>query len=155
MKITIAEPYKSQDGCRYHLETPMPVKTMLGAEPPAQKRRIAPIRRHTSPHSKFDSRAPVAASDPQLLANSIEPCRRCHRVPRQKKDLLGYIYCERTQCKSRACSVCTRECGCGKKICSSPGCSIEEGEEGTVFCHECWEKRESDREGSREQEMSG
>ncbi|KAF2146456.1 uncharacterized protein K452DRAFT_294033 [Aplosporella prunicola CBS 121167] len=96
------------------------------------------LHRPVSAFSSIDSTIHVPPP-PAPKGSSLAPCHCCHKAPRMKKDLEGYMACE--SCREQTCFICMRQCqgvapGCGeRKICRS--CCIERGEEGETWCLNC------------------
>ncbi|KAK8218590.1 hypothetical protein IWZ01DRAFT_493345 [Phyllosticta capitalensis] len=112
---------------------------------------------HQNCRSSINENTAKATSSP--LTPELTPCHCCHRSPRTKKDLEGYMGCE--ACGARTCFICLRQCvgsKCGggaeqeekeskphgiatafggRKICR--GCCVERGEEGDPWCLRCLE----------------
>ena len=84
----------------------------------------------------------------------MQRCHMCSKAPRMKRDLDGYSDCWR--CRRRTCYVCVRVCemgsmpgfgraravglgaSCGgRRVCRA--CCVEVGEEGKVFCLDCFD----------------
>lgn len=161
MKVTLPDPpkpapiYNNITDCCSSPRTPSKRSSEHVAQSPPAKRRMSITRRHTGPlFIKAAAQTPTQDSF-SSGPTTTQPCHRCYRVPRQKKELQGYINCERPQCGVRACSVCTRVCDCGKKVCSSPACSVEEGVEGTIYCLECYQRKSDELLRVSERIMSG
>ncbi|KAF2437315.1 hypothetical protein P171DRAFT_373537 [Karstenula rhodostoma CBS 690.94] len=84
----------------------------------------------------FVPRSPPVQKVDSHTKSDLSPCHVCSTAPKRKRDLEGYMDCER--CTERTCYICAREClGCRKAICKE--CIVELGQDGEPWCLHCYQ----------------
>lgn len=79
--------------------------------------------------------SPVQRVDSHTKSD-LSPCHICSTAPKRKRDLEGYMDCQR--CTEKTCYICARQClRCEKAICKE--CIVEIGQEGEPWCLECYQ----------------
>ncbi|KAK7180734.1 hypothetical protein PSPO01_13176 [Paraphaeosphaeria sporulosa] len=95
-----------------------------------------------TPSHLMDTEPDLVPSSPPVqrvdshTKSDLSPCHVCSTAPKRKRDLEGYMDCQR--CTERTCYICAREClGCQKAICKE--CIVEIGQDGEPWCLECYQ----------------